>query len=399
MKKRVLVFYTCLFLLLFLTGLRARDINLDAIYINQSSRLYERLLERKLEAYQAAGSRFIDRDVIFAGWGDGFTVLYVKELPRLNVVYSFNRTTGRIVELFRIQGTVTAFRNSTNGKYLFIKRLLAAGGGVPRGETLVLNVPARTIRVLPPSYPFIDFSLAPGGNSLFYETRDGIVEYNPDTDSTRVTVRRPVYVGIVTAGAPSIAYMSPNRTKTIIVSGSGGSYRSRMLAGGQSRDFPGITSASEIYWVDNTRLAYRTGDAGNYSVRLYDTAARRGSTLMNNSLNTNLQFSAFPKMISFLKDQVMFCHDLRGNESVNTGLEGEDASFSPDGNRFVSLYLKRLFLTNLVTVKKKNIEMTKIARQIVSLYRELLQSRGDLANEYSAEYVRKKISVYGRMAD
>ena len=397
MKKKALVFYTSLFFAFILPGLHARDINLDAIYVNPASRLYDRLLEKKIEAYQAAGSRFIDRDVIFACWGDGFTLLYVKELPQLNVIYSFNRSTGRTAELFRLTGTITAFLNSANGKYLFVKRIVAGSGAVPRGETLVLNIPAKTARLLQPSYPFIDFSLAPGGNSILYETGDGIIEYNPDTETRRVTVRRSEYAGIATAGAPSLAYISPNRTKTIIVSGSGGSYRSKIIVPGATWSIPGVTSASEMHWVDNTSLVYRMGDAGNYSVRLYDTVTRKGSSLMENSLNTNIQFSVFPKMISFLKDQVIYLHDLRTNESVNTGLEGEDVSFSPDGNRFISLYLKKLFLTSITTVKKKNIEMTKIARQIISLYRELLESRSDLSNEYSAEYIRKKLSVYGRM--
>ena len=94
---------------------------------------------------------------------------------------------------------------------------------------------------------------------------------------------------------------------------------------------------------------------------------------------------------------MLFRSDLRGNESVNTGLEGEDISFSPDGNRFVSLYLKKLFLTSVATIRKKNIEMAKIGQRISSLYRQILGSPGDLANEYSSEYVRKKLSAYDRI--
>ena len=72
-------------------GLGARDINLDAIYLNTGSPLYEKLLEKKVEAYQAANAEFIDRDVIFASWGDGSTILYIKELPKLNVAYAYDR--------------------------------------------------------------------------------------------------------------------------------------------------------------------------------------------------------------------------------------------------------------------------------------------------------------------
>ncbi|MBN1495786.1 MAG: hypothetical protein JXA07_03400 [Spirochaetes bacterium] len=381
----------------FLAGLNARDINLDAIYINQDSRLYERLLESKIDAYREAGSRFIDRDVIFACWGDGFSIIYVKELPLLNIIRSFNRSDGRGAELFRITGTITAFRCTANGRFLVLKRLVAVEGAIPRGETLVLDVRSKTIKKLQSSYPFIDFSLASGGNSLFYETGKGIVEYLPDTGVARVAIQRSEYAGIATAGAPAIAYMSPNRKKAVIVSGSGGSYRSRMIVPGNAWPLPGVTSASEICWVDNNRLAYRTGESGNYSVRLYDTVSRRSVTLVRNSLNTNLQFSVFPKMISFLQDQIICFHDLRDNESVNTGLEGEDVTFSPDGNRIVSLYLKKLFLTSVATIKKKNIEMAKAGQRISSLYRQVLGSPENLTNEYSSEYVRKKLSAYGRI--
>jgi len=381
----------------FLTDLHARDINLDAIYINTDSRLYERLLESKIDAYREAGSRFVDRDVIFACWGDGFTLLYVKELPLLNIIRSFNRTTGRGAELFRITGTITAFRCTLNGRYLFLKRLVAVRGSIPRGETLVLDVRSKTVKTIESSYPFIDFSLAPGGTSLLYENGKGIVEYLPDTGAARVAIPRSEYAVIATAGAPAIAYLSPNRKKAVVVSGSGGSYRSRIIVPGSAWPLPGVTSASEICWVDNNRLAYRTGESGNYSVRLYDTVTRKSVPIVRNSLNTNLHFSVFPKMISFLQDQIICFHDLRGNESVNTGLEGEDISFSPDGNRFVSLYLKKLFLTSVATIRKKNIEMGKIGQRISSLYRQILGSPGDLANEYSSEYVRKKLSAYDRI--
>jgi hypothetical protein len=212
-------------------------------------------------------------------------------------------------------------------------------------------------------------------------------------------VKKSEYANIVSPGAPSIAYLSPNGKKIIIVSGSGGSYRSKLIASGKTWTVPGITSASEVYWLDNNLIIYRTGDSGNYSASLYDTATQKSTVLLANSLNTNIQFSVFPKMISFLKDQVIHLYDVRNNENINTGLEGEDVVFSPDGNRFISLYLKKLFLTSFITVKKKNIEMAKTAKQIMGLYQNILDSRKDLANEYSSDYIRKKIAVYGRMSE
>ena len=185
----------------------------------------------------------------------------------------------------------------------------------------------------------------------------------------------------------------------MIVSGSGGSYRSRMKAAGAAWALPGVTSASELYWLDNNQLVYRIGTPGNYSVCLYDAATRQPKVLLDGSLNTNIQYSPYPKLITFLKDQVIRVYDVKSREMVNTCLEGEDSSFSPDGNRFISLYLRKLFITGITSVKKKNTELTKKAKEITALYRSLLENRNNLSNEYSEEYVRRKIAAYGTISD
>lgn len=398
MKKTVLFLHAYIFISCVLASLYGRDINLDAIYIHADSRHYQNLLEKKIEAYQVAGSQFIDRDVSFACWGDGFTIVYVKELPQLNIVYSFNRTSRLSQELFRITGTVTAARISSNGRYLFLKRLREVENSVPRGETLILDLASKSIRTLATGFPFIDFSVAPGGNSLLFENKDGIAEYSPESGSIRARVKKSEYAGILSPGAPSIAYLSPNGMKILILNGSGGSYRAILIASGTAMAVPGITSATELCWLDNNLLIYRAGGTGSYAVIQYDTTTHKTAHLLTNSLNTNIQLSMIPKIVSFLQDQVIQVYDVRNNEIINTGLEGEDVVFSPDGNRFLSLYLKKLFCTGITTVKKKNIELAKNAKQITILYQTILDSRKDLANDYSSEYVRRKIAVYGRIS-
>ncbi len=399
MKNRVSCLLVTVIVSLMAGTLIARDINLDAIYINPGSPVYGRLLEKKLEAYQLAGSEFIDRDVIFAGWGDGNTVLYVKELPQLNVAYAYNRVLRKSREIGRIVGTITALKQSAGGSYLFIKRLVEVPGAVPRGETLILNVATKQITVLNSAYPFIDFSVAPGGNSILYESGGNIVELIPETESRSVTVRRPDYADITRSGEPVIAHLSPNGKKAVLVSGSGGSYRSKLTAAGASWELPGVTSATELYWLDNNQLVYRKGASGNYSVCLYDAVTRRSTILLDNSLNTNIHYSSYPKIITFLKNQIIRVYDVRKREMINTCIEGEDASFSPDGNRFISLYLKKLFVTGITSVKKKNTELTKKAKEIVALYHSLLENGKELSNDYSGEYVQKKISAYGSISD
>ena len=381
------------------TSTFSRDVNLDAIYININSPYYTKLLERKLTAYQSVNSQLIDRDVIFAFWKDGFTVLYIKEFPELNILYSYNRNTQSYDELYRLSGIITSAKNSSNGKFIFVKRLRQTGDLLLQGETIVIDIYSKKIKVLDSSYPFIDFSLSPSGNELLYETEKGIVEFFPDSNNKNIIIGKPEYSDIIKSHSPTIAYMSPNKKKIMLVNGSGGFYRAKFISSGKSWKLAGITSSSEIYWINNNQVICRKGDAGNYSVHVYDVSAQRSAVLVGKSLNTNIQFSNLSKMVSFLQDQIILIYDVRRNTIVNIGLEGEDVFFSPDGSRFISLYLKKLFINNVNMIKRKNMELVKITKQINILYKNLLELKNDWMNEYSPEYIRKKISVYSKIAE
>ncbi len=378
--------------------LQGRDIDLDAVYIDTGSDLYRRLLEKKLEAYQKAGAQLIDRDVIFAWWNDGFTILYVKELRGTNIFYAHDRNRRRSREIARVGGTLTAIRSSLGGRYVFIKRLVKRGNNVPRGETLMLDLRSKRQVRLAPAGPFIDFSLSPGGDTILYETKDGILEYAPDGGRRTIVARRSEYSEITRGGDPVIARFSPNRKKILFVSGSGGSYRARLKARGQSRDIAGITSASELFWLDNDRIVFRRGGAGSYTVETFNASTGRFAVLHGGSLNTNICYSPVPGMLSFLYQQMIHFYDVRSGERTVAGIEGEDVDFSPDGNRFISLYLGRLFCTGTVTLRKRRPEIAAVTHDIANLYKKVLDSGREFSNDYSPEYVRKKISAYGKFA-
>ncbi|MBN2078265.1 MAG: hypothetical protein JW838_04825 [Spirochaetes bacterium] len=378
--------------------LRGRDIDLDAVYIDTESDLYRRLVEKKLEAYQKAGAQFVDRDVIFAWWSDGFTILYVKELRGTNIVYSYDRNRRRSREIARVEGALTGIRSSLGGRYVFIKRIMERRNAVPKGETLMLDLRSREQKILEPAGPFIDFSLSPGGNAIIYESKNGMLEYSPGGGRRTSVVVRSAYSDMARSGDPVIAHLSPNRRKILFVSGSGGSYRARLSAGRQSRELAGITSSSELFWIDNDRVACRRGGAGNYTVEIFNAATGRFNVLLEDSLNTNICYSPVPGMLSFLHQQMIHFYDVRSGEHTVTGIEGEDVGFSPDGNRFISLYLKRLFLTGTVTSRKKRPELAAVALDIAGLYKKVLDSGKVFSNDYSKEYARKKIYVYRKFA-
>ncbi len=399
MKKRFLPVFLAITYFGIHDQAHSRDINLDAVYLNPGSPEYARLVEKKLDAYQAAQSQFIDRDVIFAVWIDGITILYIREVQDLNIVTAYNRNTHTASEVCRISGTLIAVKSSSNGKYLFIKRLRQGRDMIPFGETVILDVAARKISSHRPSFPYLDFSLSAGGNTFLSETGNGIWEFSPESGSHTLVLKKSGYADIARYGAPALAYYSPNGTKALILCGSGGSYRTKLMISGASWSLPGVTSASEICWINNNQLIYRAGGPGSYSLHLYDSTSRKHTRLVDDSLNTNLNYSSIPKIVTFLKDQMIQVYDIRLNLITNTGMEGEDVLFSPDGNRLISLYLKKLFIAKYYIIKKKNMELIKNSREILGLYRKILSSRTEWANEYSGDYIRKKIAAYRRIAE
>jgi hypothetical protein len=395
--KKTLFFIFTSFSVLFLhSNAISRDINLDAIYLRETSPNYNRLLEAKLTAYETVNSQFIARDVIFALWQDGYNIMYIKEFPDINVLYSYNRITRIHGEICRIQGAIVAATGLINGAYVYLKRLRMVEGMVVRGETLAVDLKTKKISMLEPSSPFIDFSLTPEGRGILYETKPGIVEYCTETKVKNLIMKKSAYADIVRSGYPTIACLSPNRKKMVLVNGSGGTYRAKIFAFGIPRRLIGISSSSELFWINNNQFVYRKGFAGNYSVHVYDASAHRSWVLDRDSLNTNIRFSNLAKMVSFLHDQLIQIYDMRRNQIIRTGLEGEDVLFSPDGSRFISIFLKRLFITNVYFVQKKFTEIAGVSKQIIRLYKIFHDSQGDWTNDFSQEYLRRKISVYNR---
>ena len=372
----------------------ARDINLDNIYIKKNSPNYKRLLNKKMDAYQAVNSRFIDRNVIFAHWLNGFEITYVKELHNTNIIYLYNKKTRKKNEIARLKGAISTVKTSSNEKYIIIKRIILNKRSIPVGETLLLNIISKKFRKIGTVYPFLDFTISPGGNSILYETRKGIAELFPESGIRTILIKKTSYMDIASANAPTIALISPNRKKFVLLNGSGGRYKSKILTEKKSWKLSGVTSAAEIFWISNSRIIYRKGTTGNFSVNIYNLDTRRSKNISGNSLNTNIQYSKYPKIVSFLKDQLINIYDLRKKKKINTGLEGEDIHFSPDGNRFVSILFKKLFLTRTNTISRKTIELKKISAHLARLYKKILKSRKYWANQYSKHYIQRKISAY-----
>lgn len=372
----------------------SRDINLDTVYIKQSSPQAKKIFDTKLEAYQKAQSLLVDRKVVFADWINGFEILYIKETDSVNILYRYNWKKSSVTELLRFDGTMTLARTGFGGRYLFVKRIVINRAGIPRGDGFCYNLLNKGRSPMPGNYPFLDFTVSPSGNTIFTAGANGIDELDPLVKSTRQLLPRDLYSDIVAPESPVFAFLAPNRNRVLVISGSGGSYRARLIAGKRSWRITSITSPSELFWISNSEFAYRSGGTGSYSVSVYDTARKKSRDILRDSLHTSIWFSPSAKVLSFLKDQMICIYRLREGQFLNTGLEGDDVSFSPDGNRFLSILSQRLFLTNLARVMNRQREIRNSHEALAGLYGALLTDRNSWDNEYSPVYIKRKISLY-----
>jgi hypothetical protein len=376
--------------------LLGRDINLDEIYFKKPSRTLSKLTLLKLEAYQRAAGRFVDRDVIFAGWLSGQELFYIKEFRELNfnTLYRYHIHTGRSTEILKIPGVVTVARAPSSGKFVAMKRLILSGTDMPRGETLLYAFGGKKLTTVPSSSAFLDFDLPAEGESFIYESEGGFTELFPDSGIKRLVMGKDRYPGIESSGNPSIAFYAPGRRSVLVINGGGGSYAGRLISGRQTQSIKGISSAGEVAWISPHRFVYRSGHAGYFSVIQYDTRTRASTQLLGLSMHTNICYSPNANVLSFLKDHVIHIRRLTPGKDFLTGLEGEDVSFSALGGNFSTILFKKLFIVNLETLQKRQGDLRRCWEEILAVYLDAKGNRLEMVNEYSLDYVNRKIHVY-----
>ncbi len=374
----------------------ARDINLDEIYINKTSFYNHKLIDSKLDIYQKINSAFVDRDVSFAWWISGDEILYIKEniSCNVNIVYRYKIYKNKSEELTRFTGAVTAARVNNNGKYIIIKRLIQKDNLIPEGQLLILDTGTCEITANPTPYAFLDFSIPNAGNTIIYEKKNKIVEYHLDIKRSFTLLEKASYADIIVSKNPSFALLSPDRNKILVINGNGGYYKCKLIDKDRTFNIDGLSSSSEIYWIDNDRLIYRKGSAGDFSVVMFHIKNKKEKMLLSRSFNTNITFTPHPMKAAFLREQIINIYDFRKNIIINTGIEGEDVSFSPNGNKFISLLYKKLFIIDTVTINKKTIELKRSWNDILSLYKGIKLNNHEFTNEYSFFYLTRKIDAY-----
>jgi hypothetical protein len=379
---------------------QARDINLDEIYIKKTSPVLKKLAIEKLETYRKVEAVFVDSNVIFALWIGGNDIIYIKENDQsiTNHVFKYRLMDRKYVELCKVSGVITIAKVTQSGRYLILKRLMQGKGLIPQGETVIVNLESGQLKTISSSYAFLDFTVPSEGSSILLEKGKGIVELALDTNLEKELLAKKNYNDIIISPSPSLCYLSPDRQKYLLLNGSGGNYNARLLGRAGSVNINGISSSSEVFWLDNFTLIYRTGFAGNFSVILHNTVNNRIITLLRNSYNTNINFSWNSGIIAFLKEQLIFYYNKSEDKIKETGLEGEDISFAPNA-RFVSLMFKKLFLVNSGLLERKHIELKRSWNIILNLYKDLYTRKEDFENEHSRFYIERKMQLYEKLCD
>jgi hypothetical protein len=396
MYKTVLVF---MLLCCFSTGVFARDVDLDGIYIRKSSQILPRLTGAKLDLYAAAGATLAADGVSFAGWSSGARIIYTRETSdrvALMEYFTGNRHTGTIAS---VDGGVVHARIPVNSRYAFLSVLAQGKAAIPESFFVTIDNRSGEVKKYPSRSVFVDYGLSRYGASFIREEKNDLVETFPDTLRRRTVLTRSQYGSVSKKNAVTTALPSPDFRRVLVLSGEGGSYDAAVFEDGvMIRLVDGVSSGVDITWVDNKLIAYRTGSPGNYSVRLFNCTDGTSSRIGERTLNTNISYCEYNGTLSYLTDgAISFCKAASGQTEV-WPLEGEDIAFAPGGNSFCALYGGRLFIVQRETVKSRAVELRRAAAKVLAVYRELLAAPAEWENGYSREYLVRKIALYEKLS-
>lgn len=388
--------FTILILLLLNVPLLSRDIDLDAIYLNSGSRIYTDIVTAKEKLYTDISSLFIDSNVIYSVWGSGEDILYIKEFSGINIVYLYSKSNLNRRELGRFPGTVTAAVHNTRGNMVTFKIIYYNDDAVAESRNIHVDIASGRILEEESKSLFLDFSVYPSTRGIVKQNKDGIFRRDPFTGISSKILSSDTYSDMQCQGEPVIAYISPDDKSRLLVCGSGGSYSARLIQGSSRREISGVVSSGDIRWISSSRFIYRGGGGGDYSVRVFDINRGESFSIISGTMNTDIHFSERAGLITCLDNQMInvFSSDLRTR--IETGIEGEETSFSPDGRKLISIYQGKLYVTSLTMIEKYQIEIRRNAKTLLSLYKKASDSKGDWENDFTPEYLDKKISQYER---
>ena len=385
-------------LLLFFVNvpLFSRDIDLDAVYLEKKSPLYREITSVKEKLYTRISSLYIDSNVIFAQWCSGDDIVYIKEFSQLNIVYKYKRNSRERAEIARFSGNVTYADLNRTGNIIYAKILSLNDSGGAKSESVIININTKEITKKSSRYLFIDYTMHPSDDSVIIESKGGIHKTSLTGFESKLIIPGNKYKDIAAGNDPVLAYISPDGKKTAIITGSGGVYKTKILIDQGNQTLSGVSSCSDFRWIDNNRFVYMSGGTGNYSVKVYDVTTKKSKTLISGTLNPDINYSDKAGIITALENQIIIVIPRDLNSRIETGLEGEESYFSPDGRRFTSIYLGKLYVTSLNTIEKYRLDIRRSAEELIKLYGKAANMKSIWHSDYSKEYINKKIKQYDK---
>lgn len=376
--------------------LHSRDIDLDAIYLKKDSILYGQITSAKEKLYSGISSLFIDSNVIYAEWANGDEIIYIKEFSGINVIYKYTKSSRSRVEIARFSGGVTSAVLTKNGNFLFAKNLFYNDDAEAVSEFITVDINSKELSKKKSGFLFLDFTLHPSGRYIVHETGKGIVKTDIESGFSSLVISKERFGDISAGGDPVLAFISPDEKKTVLVSGNGGSYKTKVLTSSGQIVLNGISSCTDLRWIDNSRFVYRSGGGGDYSVKVYDISTGKSKEIISGTLNPDINFSEIPGLITCLDNQLITVVSRDFKKRIDTGVEGEESYFSPDGRKFSSIYLGKLYVSSLNMVEKYRIVIRRNAEDLLKLYRKAAVTESSWESDYTPEYINKKIRQYDR---
>lgn len=385
-------FFVILLVLFINVPLFSRDIDLDRIYINSSSSIYKQIIQYKERLYSEIFSIEVDTGIIFSAWTGTDKILYIKEAGTLNIAYEYNMTNRKKKELHRFRGNITTAMLSHRGNILAVKTLYYSGAK-PVAQNIYINIAINAIIQEPSLTMFRDMTFYPGSDYLLTLGSKGIYKFSPFLRTRELVIPEIKFNNMIEKGDSVSAHFSPDKTKVLMLSGGGGSYKGRLFTDSGTTIITGISS-NLLFWIDNNRFAFRSGSAGNYSVKIYDVHKGKEQTLLNGTLNPDIHYSQDAEILTFLDNQIINIFHINKGKQIHTGIEGEEVYFSPDGSKFTSIYQGKLWITNINMVLRKGLEIRRSADAIATLYNKALNNKNIHENSYSKNYIKLKIKLY-----
>ncbi len=396
MRNTARGFFRALLLWIIFAGpVYSRDVNLDAVYFKVGSPILSRLTTAKLDLYSTVNAAIIDDEVAYAGWGSGSTLVYIRDLGTKTEICTCSLETRVQKTIAVLGGAPVTASIASGGRFLCLKTILVSEENIEY-HFGVVDIRTGKTKIERSSGLFCDYSITPFGNSYLQKRKRGIEEIFPDTNVVRLIIPEKQ---IVHQNEDLLcAYFAPNGSRVALLTGGGGSYQTTIYDNGVIKSsFDGAASISEFAWLDSRRAAYRTGYAGNYRLAIRDVSVGTIKYVGNNTFNTNLSWAPQNSTVSFLQDGCISFYMINNDTLEIFPIEGEDVSFASGGNRFAALCGGRLFVVHREFMRSKIVELKRSASAVKNVYKDAAEHKELFENEFSSEYVARKISLYERI--